>query len=82
MYPEPEKGDVFGTFCDKYHFTPRERDVMQAIISSEDTAKALCIDLDISERMFYRYIRQMCDKVGSVDNRNGLVKKYLTFTEK
>ena len=82
VYPEPEKGDVFGTFCDKYHFTPRERDVMQAIISSEDTAKALCIDLDISERMFYRYIRQMCDKVGSVDNRNGLVKKYLTFTEK
>ena len=82
VYPEPEKGDVFGKFCDKYHFTPRERDVMKAIISSEDTAKALSLDLDISERMFYRYIRQMCDKVGSVDNRNGLVMLYFTTTER
>ena len=51
---------------------------MRAITTTEDTAKALCVDLDISERMFYRYIRQMCDKVGGVDNRNGLVKLYYT----
>lgn len=78
VYPVPDDGDAFGQFCDKYHFTPRERDVMRAITTTEDTAKALCVDLDISERMFYRYIRQMCDKVGGVDNRNGLVKLYYT----
>ncbi len=81
VYPKSEKGDVFGAFCDKYHFTPRERDVMKAIISSDDTAKALSMDLNISERMFYRYIKQMCEKVGSAENRNGLVKLYFTTTE-
>ncbi len=82
VYPKAEEGDPFGRFCEKYHFTPRECDVMRVLVSSDDTAKALSAGLNISERMFYRYIKQMCEKVGGVENRNGLVKLYLQQSEK
>lgn len=77
VYPKADEGDALGIFCERYHFTPRECDVMRLIITSDETAKALSAELNISERMFYRYVKQMCEKVGGVENRSGLVKLYL-----
>lgn len=82
IYPKAKDGDALGAFCEKYHFTPRECDVMAAIVSSDETVKVLSAELNISERLFYRYIKQMSEKVGGVDNRNGLVKLYLNSIQR
>ena len=80
IYPVSSEENDFDYFCNNYHFTPRERDVMMAILESDEKAKAICVDLGFSERMFYRYIKQMSEKTGA-KNRNALVNLYREFSK-
>ena len=80
IYPVSSEENDFDSFCNNYHFTPRERDVMMAILESDEKAKAICVDLGFSERMFYRYIKQMSEKTGA-KNRNALVNLYREFSK-
>lgn len=67
--------DGFDSFCDLHGFTPRERDVMKLLLSSDESMKKISSELGISERMLYRYMSNLYEKTGA-ENRSGLVKKY------
>jgi DNA-binding CsgD family transcriptional regulator len=67
--------DLFESFCDLHSFTPRERDVMNVLLKSDDSMKNISTELGISERMLYRYMKNLYEKTGA-ENRAGLVKKY------
>ncbi len=65
----------FNKFCDDRRMTPRERDVMRLLLNSDKNMKLLAEQLGISERMLYRYMNSLYEKVGT-ENRAGLVRKY------
>lgn len=67
--------DHFGDFCDLHGYTPRERDVMNLLLRSDESMKNISAALGISERMLYRYMNSLYEKTGT-ENRAGLVKKY------
>lgn len=67
--------DPFEAFCDIHNLTPRERDVMQQLLESDESMKTISTMLGISERMLYRYMNSLYEKVGA-ENRAGLVKRY------
>ena len=67
--------DHFGDFCDLHGYTPRERDVMNLLLRSDESMKNISVALGISERMLYRYMNSLYEKTGT-ENRAGLVKKY------
>ena len=70
-----EAFDSFSSFCDLHGFTPRERDVMNLLLRSDESMKNISSELGISERMLYRYMNNLYEKTGA-ENRAGLVKKY------
>lgn len=70
-----EAEDPFVSFCDIHNLTPRERDVMQQLLESDESMKIVSAKLGISERMLYRYMNNLYEKVGA-ENRAGLVKRY------
>ncbi len=72
---EDDEAKRFDLFCERYNFTPRERDVMRLLISSDESMKNISSELKISERMLYRYMNNLYEKTGA-ENRSGLVKKY------
>jgi DNA-binding NarL/FixJ family response regulator len=48
---EDDETKRFDLFCERYNFTPRERDVMRLLISSDESMKNISSELKISERM-------------------------------
>ena len=70
-----EAEDPFESFCEIHNLTPRERDVMKLLLESDESMKIVSEKLGISERMLYRYMNSLYEKVGA-ENRAGLVKRY------
>ena len=66
---------IFTEFVTYYHLTPRESDVLRELLSSDDTMKLIAEHLGISERMLYRYMKNLYEKLG-VETRAGIVKLY------
>lgn len=62
----------------KYELTPREKDVMKCLLESDESMKIIADKLEISERMLYRYMKQLYEKTGT-ENRIGLVKSYYEY---
>lgn len=55
--------------------TPREGDVIKCLLESDTSMKVIADQLEISERMLYRYMKQLYEKTGT-ENRAGLIKSY------
>ncbi len=75
-----EKKEVSGDsglaeFMEAFSFTPREKEVAEALITSEKQMKELAIDFGISERSMYRYSKSIYEKSG-VQSRNAFTKMY------
>lgn len=71
--------DKFLAFTEKYHFTPRECDVLKELLTSDDTMKNIAEALGISERMLYRYMNNLYQKTGA-ETRAALMKLYYEST--
>ena len=71
--------DKFLAFTQKYHFTPRECDVLKELLTSDDTMKNIAEALGISERMLYRYMNNLYQKTGA-ETRAALMKLYYEST--
>ena len=67
--------DRMPEFISAYKLTPREADVLEWLLGSEDTNSKIASELAISVRVLQRYIASIYEKTG-VQSRVGLVKLY------
>lgn len=75
LTPEQQSARKFLAFTERYHFTPRECDVLKELLTNDDTMKNISEQLGISERMLYRYMNNLYQKTG-VETRAALMKLY------
>lgn len=62
-------------FCRSYHLTPRESEVLQKLLQSDDSLQLIATDLAISVRMVQRYVTSIYEKTGA-KSRTGLYQRY------
>lgn len=62
-------------FCQSCHLTPRESEVLQKLLESEDSLQSIASDLAISVRMVQRYVTSIYEKTGT-KSRMGLHQRY------
>lgn len=67
-------------FAAAYGFTPREREVLQAIASSDESAQAIADSLYLSRSTLYRHISSM-NKKTDTSSRAALIKAFWTWTD-
>lgn len=67
-------------FAAAYGFTPREREVLQAIASSDESAQAIADSLYLSRSTLYRHIGSM-NKKTDTSSRAALIKAFWTWTD-
>ena len=63
--------DKINILSEQYGLTPREKDVLGAVSSSEKTLASIASDLGISERVLQRHLSSIYKKTGT-QTRNGL----------
>ena len=73
--PEGSKKQIFDDFVTKYQFTPRETDVMEKILASDEGVKEIASEINVSERVLYRYFSSLYEKTGTT-SRIGLLLLY------
>ncbi|WP_026524042.1 helix-turn-helix transcriptional regulator [Butyrivibrio sp. MB2005] len=73
-----DENTTFEAFADHYRLTPKEQDVMHALLKSDAKLKVIAEEINTSERMIYRYMNQLYVKTGA-ENRAGLVKSYYDY---
>lgn len=64
-----------GLFQETYHLTPREREVLEPVVTTEAPLKQVAIDLGISLRMVQRHLSSVYEKTGT-QTRAGLSKRF------
>jgi len=69
------KKQTLEDFAAKYRFTPREADIMEKILASDKGVKELASEVNISERVLYRYLSSLYEKTGAT-SRIGLLLLY------
>lgn len=62
-------------FAEIHELTPREKEVLELVLSKEGTTKELARELLISERVFQRYLTSIYDKTGT-NSKVGLILHY------
>lgn len=62
-------------YCQSCNLTPRESEVLQKLLESEDSLQAISSDLAISLRMVQRYVTSIYEKTGA-KSRMGLHQRY------
>ena len=62
-------------FCASCHLTPRESEVLQKLLESDDSLQLIAADLSISVRMVQRYVTSIYEKTGA-KSRTGLHQRY------
>ena len=67
--------DRLQALADKYSFTPREREVFDRLVNTEDSIQQIAESLYISRRTCQRHITAIYEKVG-VKSRMGLYQLY------
>lgn len=70
-----DKAPKLQNFAELHELTPREKEVLELILSKEGTGKELAKELLISERVFQRYLTSIYDKTGT-NSRVGLILYY------
>ena len=71
----PDSDDSFAAFCGKYGLTQREREVLQALVTSDKTAQEIAHEIGMSRAAFYRHIASINEKTGT-KARVGLLQFY------
>lgn len=73
---QPETPEqALAQFCQSCHLTPRESEVLQKLLESEDSLQVIAADLAISVRMVQRYVTSIYEKTGA-KSRTGLHQRY------
>ena len=72
--------DRFDAFADAYQLTPRERDVLRALLDSDDSVQNIADSLFISRAALYRHIASMNEKTNT-KARIGLLQFYYGWKE-
>ena len=67
----PDDAGSLELFSKKYHLTPRETEVLAAIVDNDRGIRELAEELHISERTAYRHITSIYEKTGA-SSRLGL----------
>lgn len=78
-----EKSDVsdeekFRLFCEKFAISDRERDVLKALLVSDENVQDIAKMLSMSRAVLYRYIASLNDKTNT-RSRIGLLQFYYTW---
>mgnify|MGYP000139342533 FL=1 len=72
---------ALNTYCEYYGFTPREKEVFEKLISTENGNQEIADELFISRRVLQRHVASIYEKTGT-KNRIGLYQSYWDFTSK
>ena len=67
--------ELMRLFCTAYQLTPRESEVLQKLLESDDSLQLIAADLSISVRMVQRYVTAIYEKTGA-KSRTGLHQRY------
>ena len=70
-----DSDNSFATFCGKYGLTQREREVLQALVTSDKPAQEIAHEIGMSRAAFYRHIASINEKTGT-KARVGLLQFY------
>lgn len=76
--PKATQEAPFTAFAERYHLTPRERDVLVAVCSSEETLQCIADEMGISLRALQKHLTSIYRKSGT-QSRAGLCAA--AFTE-
>lgn len=66
-------------FSESYSLTPRETEVLERLLTTEDDLQGIADSLYISRRMVQRYVSSIYEKT-ETKTRLGLFKSYMNFT--
>ena len=66
-------------FAEKYHLTPRETEVLERLVTTDDDLQEIADSLYISRRMVQRYVTSIYEKT-ETKTRIGLFRNYMNFT--
>lgn len=69
------------SYAESSFLTPRETEVLERLLTSEDGVQEIAESLYISRRVLQRYIASIYEKTGT-RTRIGLFQSYMDFTEK
>ena len=66
-------------FAQKHHLTPRETEVLERLLTTDDDLQEIADSLYISRRMVQRYVSSIYEKT-ETKTRIGLFRNYMDFT--
>ena len=75
-YPDLSPEQALERFCASCRLTPRESEVLQKLLESDDSLQLIAADLSISVRMVQRYVTAIYEKTGA-KSRTGLHQRYM-----
>ena len=67
-------------FCRSCRLTPRESEVLQKLLESDDSLQVIAADLAISVRMVQRYVTSIYEKT-EAKSRTGLYQRYTRYMQ-
>ncbi len=74
--PTPSEEERASSFASRYGLTPRETDVLKAVVADERPLKQIASDLGISLRMVQKHLASLYGKT-ETQTRSGLTKKFM-----
>ena len=78
--PKPTREQRIKDYCNRCAFTPRETEVFERLITTEDSVQEIADQLFISRRVLQRYIASIYQKTGT-KTRAGLYKSCMELEE-
>ena len=77
--PEQTQEQKLRAYCRRCAFTPRETEVFERLITTDDDLQGIADSLYISRRMVQRYVSSIYEKT-ETKTRLGLFQRYMNFT--
>ena len=77
--PEQTQEQKLHAYCRRCAFTPRETEVFERLITTDDDLQGIADSLYISRRMVQRYVSSIYEKT-ETKTRLGLFQRYMNFT--
>ena len=65
-------------FVEEYHFTTRERDVLEVLLEKDLSVSQMAKELAMSRAVFYRHLSSMQEKTETT-SRVGLIQFYMKY---
>ena len=76
----PTQEQKLDAYCARCAFTPREREVFEKLMTTEDDLQCIADSLYISRRMVQRYVTSIYEKT-ETKTRLGLFQRYMNFSK-